>query len=373
MTLCPRLSLPFAIVLLILNTAAARSVTADPLIAHAQRMARSGDNESASRLYRSWLELNADCPGSATVFSRYFRLETDVPALLDASEHFLSYSTGSSIVGEQFLRIARLLELAGRTEAARDAYLKAYAATGSEAALLSCALLSLEMNDIDSLVKSRESLNGKSGQFDSLVSALISLQSGDDVTARSALLSLADNETKKDISLRVLWIVFSSAQASGDQKALAEARKRMSSGFPESPETVLASAGTSAERGGASVVALPRPDLPAVGALPGSAASAAAAQPVEPLTAPPDPAVAPQPVATRMAVQVGAFQVRENADDLVTNLLKIGFRPSVREESIQGVVHYRVFAGTAMDPDQASQLLSKLVQAGFSGFLVVEK
>jgi cell division septation protein DedD len=372
MTLCPRLSLPFAMILLILNTAAARSVTADPLIAHAQRMARSGDNEPASRLYRSWLELNADCPGSAAVFSRYFRLERDVPALLDASDRFLSCRTVSSIMGEQFLRIASLLELAGRTEAARDAYLKAYAATGSEAALLSCALLSLEMNDIDSLVKSRESLKGKSGQFDSLVSALISLQSGDDVTARSALLSLADSETRKDISLRVLWIVFSSAQASGDQKAMAEARKRMSNGFPESPETVLASAGTSAERGGASVVALPRPDLPAVGALPGSTAPAAATQPVAPLTAP-DPAVAPQPVATRMAVQAGAFQVRENADDLVTNLLKLGFRPSVREESIQGVVHYRVFAGTAMDPDQANQLLSKLVQAGFSGFLVVEK
>ena len=139
---------------------------------------------------------------------------------------------------------------------------------------------------------------------------------------------------------------------------MAEARKRMSSDFPQSPETALAASGASAERGGASVVALPRPDLPAGGALPASAA--------------PQPA-APQPAAARMAVQAGAFQVRENADDLVTNLLKTGFKPSVREESIQGVVHYRVFAGTAMDADQANQLLSKLVQAGFSGFLVVDK
>ena len=74
-----------------------------------------------------------------------------------------------------------------------------------------------------------------------------------------------------------------------------------------------------------------------------------------------------------MGVQAGAFQVRENADYLVTDLLKKGFHPSVREESIQGVVHYRVFAGTAMAAEQARDLLSRLIQSGFSGFLVAEK
>jgi cell division protein FtsN len=74
-----------------------------------------------------------------------------------------------------------------------------------------------------------------------------------------------------------------------------------------------------------------------------------------------------------MAVQAGAFQVRENATDLVADLTQRGFHPSVREEAIQGVVHFRVFAGTGMDGDQAKELLSRLLQAGFSGFVVVEK
>jgi cell division protein FtsN len=93
-------------------------------------------------------------------------------------------------------------------------------------------------------------------------------------------------------------------------------------------------------------------------------------QPLDPAAATPPP---PTTVAVRMAVQAGAFQVRENADDLVTDLLRKGFSPSVREESIRGVTHYRVFAATGLDADNARELLSRLVRAGFSGFLVVEK
>ena len=74
-----------------------------------------------------------------------------------------------------------------------------------------------------------------------------------------------------------------------------------------------------------------------------------------------------------MDVQAGSFQVRENADYLAADLLRTGFRPIVREEAGQGVVHYRVFAGTGLEADQAKELLSKLVQAGFSGFLVAAK
>ena len=65
--------------------------------------------------------------------------------------------------------------------------------------------------------------------------------------------------------------------------------------------------------------------------------------------------------------------MKENADDLVSELTRKGFSPLVRTETLQGKPHYRVFAGSALSVDDARTLLEKLHGAGFSGFLVQDK
>jgi cell division protein FtsN len=75
----------------------------------------------------------------------------------------------------------------------------------------------------------------------------------------------------------------------------------------------------------------------------------------------------------KVSVQAGSFQVKENADDLSAELVKRGFSPVQKSETIQGKEHYRVFAGVGLDAAQARVLLSKLLQEGFSGILVTEK
>ena len=65
--------------------------------------------------------------------------------------------------------------------------------------------------------------------------------------------------------------------------------------------------------------------------------------------------------------------MRVNADDLVAELAKRGFTPILKQETVQGRDHYRVFAATGLDIDQARSIVAKLAQMGFSGFPVTEK
>jgi N-acetylmuramoyl-L-alanine amidase len=72
-------------------------------------------------------------------------------------------------------------------------------------------------------------------------------------------------------------------------------------------------------------------------------------------------------------VQAGAFQVKENADDLVAELGKKGFTSSVLEDTAQGRQRFRVLAGEGLTNDQAQAMLIKLTNAGYSGFVAAQK
>jgi len=90
--------------------------------------------------------------------------------------------------------------------------------------------------------------------------------------------------------------------------------------------------------------------------------------------------------------------MKENADDLISELTKKGFSPTLRIDALEGSAPgaqgsasgtqgsasgtqgsasgsqgkslYRVFAGTGLAVDEARALLDKLHEAGFSGFLL---
>ena len=326
-------------------------LNADPLIERARLREKSGDSEGAAQLYGSWLEANPGASGSARVFAEYFRLEQDFPTLMNASERFLDTGRGRAGAGEQFARIACLLDLAGRTELARDTWFSAYAEGGAEAALLPAFLLSVQMNDADFLARNLPKLKERGGAAQSLIEAIAALKAGDEAAAVSTLGAVANARGEADLSLKALWILCALAHAKGDEKGQADACSRLEARFPGSPEAIIVS-------GGASTA--PQEARPTVLLFPGPDAFSRSGQ-------------AEQAPGGKISVQAGSFQMKENAEDLAEELAKKGFSPIVQKETIQGKEHFRVFAATGLDTDSARALLARLREMGFSGFLVTGK
>jgi len=327
------------------------SLEADPLIPRAQQREKAGDTEGAARLYAAWLQANAGAPGSARVFSSYFRLENEFLTLRDASLKFLVAGRGVPGAAEQFAAIGRLFELGGMIGEARDAYLSAYAEGAPDTTLVWAFLLSLQMHETDAMTKCLAGLKARGGAAEALLQVLADIEDGHTESAGTTLAGLADSSGDPDVVLKALWVMYARARAAEDQKGQADARARLSAAFPGAPETALVSS-----PGSAPAVLFPSPDVFVPGEAPGQA-------PPGPLTAPPG----------KVSVQAGSFQVKENADDLSAELSKRGFAPIQRLETIQGKDHYRVFAGVGLDPVQARELLAKLLQEGFNGILVTEK
>jgi cell division septation protein DedD len=363
------------------------SLEADPLIPRAQQREKAGDTEEAAHLYAAWLQANAGAPGSARVFSRYFRLENDYLALRDASLKFLATGRGLPGAADQFAAIARLLEIGGMTGEARDAYLSAHAEGAADSTLVSAFLLSLQMHDADAMAKCLAALEARGGAAGDLLRVLADIEAGHTGSAGAALAGLADSSGDPDVALKALWIMYARARGADDQKGQANARARLSADFPGAPETALVSSPRTA-----AVVLFPSPDVFVTGDVPGQSPPVPqTAAPVQPPTLTQTPETAQPPTATqtpepvqppatpqatepaKVSVQAGSFQVRENADDLSAELSKRGFSPIQRMETIQGKEHYRVFAGVGLDAVQARALLAKLLQQGFSGILVTEK
>jgi cell division septation protein DedD len=373
-----RASLVFIII-----TLSCGHLSADMLISRADQRRKAGDAETAAQLYAGWLHLNPGASGAARVFESWFSVEQDFPTLLSESALFLTTGKGIAGADRQFLRIARMYDLAGRLEDARNVYLAAASQGATDSALVSAFLLSMEMNDVQSMAESLSRLSGKGGSADLLLGALSALKAGDVKSARTTLLGLASQTGDPDLSVRALWVLYATALQGGDKEGQGTWRNRLASRFPSAPETALA-----AVRPGLVVIA-PGPEALAAAELsPARSAPEPATQAPAPDAAQPTPQVpaaapqtgpqtgaqtaAPSP-RTTFSVQAGSFQMKENSDDLVAELAKKGFTAVAVEETVQGKHRYRVLAGTGMESDQAKSVLLRLSQAGFSGFLVSDK
>jgi cell division protein FtsN len=343
----------------------------DDLVAHALEREKAGEHEEAAKLLSTWLEANAGAAGSAAVFESYFRVEQDLHALLDAGGRFLESGKGTAGAAEEFLKIARLYELAGRVESARDAYLAAYAEGASESTLVSAFFLSMQMNDSDAMKASLEKFSGKGRTPVLLLQALSDLRSGDRTAARATLTALGDQTGDADVALKALWVLFQSAKVTGDSQGQQAARSKLASRFSAAPETALA-AGPASPAPAAS----PRTARPLVVQL--ASPPVFDIEPTPPkadLSAPPkaDLSASALPSSPRVSVQAGSFVMKENADDLLSELLRRGFAGVVVHELSQGKDHYRVLAGTGLQMDAARETLKRLSDAGFRGFLLQEK
>jgi cell division septation protein DedD len=358
-------------------------VSADPLVAHARQLAKSGDNGEAAQLFSAWLAANAGASGSAAVFAEYMNLEQNLPALFDASGRFLQSGKGVPGAAVQFERIARLFDLAGRIEEARNAYVAAHVEGAPDSTLVSAFLLSLQMNDADAMSASIEQMQGRGESMELFLRALSMVRAGNPAAARTALIGLADQTGNPDISLKALWILYQAARSGGDSAGQSALRAKLGSRFSAAPETALA-AGPSPVGAGprATVVQMPAPGPFETGSVPAAAAEGPAAASESAPAAVEGPAVAAEsvpaarpapPSSPLMSVQAGSFVMKENADDLVLELGKRGFTAVVTHEVVQGRDRYKVFAGTGLLVDAAKEILKKLSEAGFSGFILQEK
>jgi cell division protein FtsN len=396
-------------------------IGADPVLDRAHEREKAGDLEGSASLLASWLTANPGSTASAGAFADYLRVEQDFPVLLDRAAAFLKAGRGVPGAAAQFEGIARLFDLAGRVEQARDAYLAAHAEGAPDAALVSAFLLSLRMNDADSMSATLRQLAPGSASAQILLQSLSDLKAGHRAAARTALIGLSEQTGNPDLALKALWVLYQTSTENGDTAGQAAARSKLGTRFSASPESAIA-AGPSPTASPAArtiVVAVPAPGLfagpaapptpqaaqgtpaaaqsapaapesPAVPAdtpavppvtptLPTDAVPQAppAAAPADPSSAPalstsPAPSSSPAPSAT-YSVQAGSFGMKENADDLVLELSKRGFAPTVVHDGTQGKDRYRVLAGAGLPVDGAKDVLARLSAAGFSGFLVRDK
>ena len=379
----------------ILAGALCGAVSADALLQRAADSERAGDFDGAASALAEWLSANPGAAGSAGVFDSYLRVEQDFPKLLQTAAAFLKTAKGVPGAAAQFERIARLFDLSGRIEEARDAYLAAHAEGAPDSTLVAAFLLSLGMNDAESMSAALQRLKGRSPSSEILLQALSDLRAGDRAAARAALVGLAEQTGNPDLALKSLWVLYQSALGAGDAAGQSDARAKLGKRFAAAPETVLASGAPAPGSQASRQVVLPAPAPDTI---------SAAGPPVQPLAAPdappavsgqlqpsspgpstPGAPAAPSPAtpaassstaptgAVRYSVQAGSFQMKENADDLLLELGKRGFSATVLHDQAQGKDRWRVFAGSGLERDAAEAVRTKLSAAGFTGFLIRDK
>ncbi len=80
-------------------------------------------------------------------------------------------------------------------------------------------------------------------------------------------------------------------------------------------------------------------------------------------------AAAPTTKTAGLRIQVGSYTVRENADYMVRDLVKLGFQAETVRADIKGKIYYRVFVGQDLSSDEAQTILARLNDAGVGGYL----
>ncbi len=365
-------------------------LNAEPLIAHARQLEKAGDREGAAKLLSAWLTDNPGASGSAPVFGAYFRTEQELPALLDESGRFLKTAKGVPGAAGQFERIARLFELGGRIEEARNAYRAAFDEGAPDSTLVSAFLLSLQMNDTGTMAATLQQMAGKGGSTELLLRALAEIHTGDHAAAQETLIGLAEQTGNPDLALKALWVLYQAARSSGDEAAQAAMRSKLQTRFAAAPETALAAgpspAGSASPR--SIVVQMPEPGPFETGLTPPKVDLAPPKVDTETPTNPgpgtlpqtpqtsveKSPAAQPsQPSSPMISVQAGSFLMKENADDLLSELTRRGFAAVIVHDVGQGKDRYRVLAGAGLELDAAKGVLKSLTDAGFRGYLVQDK
>jgi hypothetical protein len=320
---------------LLLVSATPRVAAETPDLSEAGRREQAGDREGAIGIYRAWLRESPDPARVDAVFAVLFRLETDLTDLLDLA-------SAPGIGPEPLLALSRLAEMSGRLEEARTLAERARQAGAGVEAMITTALLALEMNDAEAIAGALDSLRAKGDAWEVVVDGYRDIAAERWDLAREKLARAAESSADPRIALAGLWGLYECSRRSGDAEGTAAAAAAIGRRFPGAPEEALTA-------GRASL--WPNPSQFATG-LPGDAA--------------------PLVKAGAFSVQAGSFLVRENAEELAADLAEKGFHPVVLEETSQGKSLFKLYAGIGMEREAALSLADSLRRAGYAGFLISE-
>lgn len=308
-------------------------------LSEAVRREQSGDREGAIGIYRAWLLESPDPARVDSVFAELFRLEPD---LLD----LLELSSVKGLGPEPLLALSRLAEMSGRLEEARTLAERARESGAEIEGTITAAFLALEMNDAQAAAVALEPLRVRGDGWAEVIDGYRDLAAERWDLSRGKLGRAAEAAADARVALVALWGVYECARRSADAEGAAAAAAAIGRRFPGSPEEALATGRTSLWT---SPVLFAAPTVPA-----------------------PVPAPVPAAKTGAFSVQVGSFQVRENADELAVELAKKGFSPVVRDETRQGKTLSKLYAGVDMEREQALSLAESLRRAGYAGFLIAE-
>lgn len=313
-----------------------------PGLEEAARLEREGDPAGAVKAYRAWLGANPGSPQTDDAFAALFRLETNLPDLLELA--------GIPGLGPQSLAsLARLCELSGRSEEARGLYERSWQGGGNPEALVALLLLSLDMNDTRGISTQLDLLRAREAGWAEVIGALADLVEGRTDAARERFSQVSRTAEGERLALAALWGLRECARRTGDSGGLAAAAAEIERRFPLSPEKSLAAG---------SINPAPAPGL-FTALSPGDPTAGGSRE-------------SPQAGPGLFSVQAGSFKVRENADELAADLAEKGFSPLVREDPRQGAVLYKVFAGVGLERPVAVILAERLSKAGYAGFVISE-
>jgi cell division septation protein DedD len=322
----------------------AADLTSRPLqLEEAYRLELSRDLAAAARLYLAWACDHAGEPSELAGFAGFLRTERSLDSLVDACRDLVPSMPRVPGAWPLLADAAQLFELAGLDEEAAAAAMDAWNRGGPASLLVRAMRLWLAMGNMDAYSAAADRAVAVHG-LDPLAATADRLDGRIEESRRSsnAILSAAGDPSAR---LAAAWNLFEAARTEGataDRRKAAELLARL---FPGSPEAALALAADS----GALSTAVP------------------AARPVA--DNPPPAAAATVPAAGTFSVQAGAFQVRENADELARELARSGFEAVIREAVSQGKTVYRVFAAAGLDRESADRLLLRLRSAGYAGFV----
>jgi cell division septation protein DedD len=321
----------------------------------ARQLERAGDAASAARLYLSWASERSGKPSSLAGYAGFLRTEHGLDALIDACRDLAGSLPKMPGAWPLIAETAQLFELAGLDEEAAATAADAWSRGGPVSLLKHAMRLSLAMADLDAYATAAArtvtvpGLDPLASTADRLTGRLEEARLG---SAR--ILSAVEDPSAR---LPAAWNLFEVARAGGTPADIAQAAARLAELFPGSPEAAIALAAASGA--GSRVLEAPSPS-----------SFVSAGPPVVKDLGPVATAVPPE--GKTFSVQAGAFQVRENADELVKDLSRAGFDPMVREAVVQGKTVWRVFAATGLDRESAARLLERLRAAGYAGISVSE-
>jgi hypothetical protein len=317
----------------------AEEVDFDPLSARTI----PGGGEARLLFYEDWLASHAEEPTAPEVFRRIFALEPDAPRLLDVAVRFLA--VGSAARTPDLLDMtARLAGMLGRTEMAQDLFQRAYSSGGGSSALISSICLLSEMGELAKV----KDLSILPQAMDGRGAVIVPYLAG----SAADPAGLPDESRDPAIRLTALYLSCLHWSSTANEALAAQAIALLGKEFPHSPELALS-------RGVPRVRIASTPELfLAKTAKSASGTSDASTGPKPPTAARKD-----------LAVQTGAFGVRENAEDMVKELVRIGYTPTIREIQRDGRKYYSVLAAFGLSAEEGQAVINALKEKNVEGFL----